>query len=240
MEDVANGRVELTSKAVVGRPDRRSPVIEAKIQAVNLNPTWTPPLNLLKNDIMPKVVKDPGFLAANNIRVFNGANEEIDPATVDWTGAHGINFWVREDPGPANSLGYVRIDMPNNQDVYMHDTPKRELFRSDVRFHSSGCSRVQAIRELATWLLQGTEWTRERIDQQIATGQRLDIRLPKTVPVAWVYLTGWGAGDGTVQFRDDIYGYDTANGVVASTLSPSTTATPQKRPSQSTMAMDAH
>lgn len=220
VEAVSGGRVEARFKAVVGRPDRRSPVLEAKITAVNLNPTWTPPLSILKKDIMPKVAKDPSFLTQVKMRVFNRAGQEIDPSTVDWSGRSGIDFWVREDPGPLNSLGFVRIDMPNEHAVYLHDTPKRDLFRSDVRFHSSGCARVENVRDLAAWLLQGTGWGRPKIDAQIATGERSDIRLPKPVPVAWVYLTGWGAGDGSVQFRDDVYDYDSPAGLEVSTLAP--------------------
>jgi murein L,D-transpeptidase YcbB/YkuD len=218
VEAIGDGRVQARFKAVVGRPDRRSPILESKISAVNLNPTWTPPLSILKKDIMPKVAKDPSFLASVKMRVFNRAGQEIDPSTVDWTGRSGIDFWVREDPGPLNSLGFVRIDMPNEHAVYMHDTPKRELFKSDVRFHSSGCARVENVRDLATWILQGTAWTRAKIDATIATGEKTDIRLAKPIPVAWVYLTGWGAGDGTVQFRDDVYEYDTPAGLQVSTL----------------------
>lgn len=218
VEAIAGGRVEARFKAVVGRPDRRSPVLESKITTVNLNPTWTPPLSILKKDIMPKVAKDPSFLASVKMRVFNRAGQEIDPATVDWTGKSGIDFWVREDPGPMNSLGFVRIDMPNEHAVYLHDTPKRELFKSDVRFHSSGCARVENVRDLAAWILQGSGWNRARIDGQIATGERMDIRVAKPIPVAWVYLTGWGSGDGTVQFREDVYDYDTPAGLQLSTL----------------------
>lgn len=217
VEAVANGRVERRHLAVVGRPDRASPVLEARITAVNINPTWTAPLSIVKADIMPKVAKDPGYLAANNMRVLDGAGNEIDPARIDWSGASGVNFTIRQDPGPTNSLGVLRIDMPNVHSVFLHDTPKKELFRSDVRFHSSGCARVEGVRDLAAWLLAGSEWTRTGIDTQVEAGERKDVRLARPVPVAWVYLTGWGS-DGVVEFRDDIYNLDTPQGIAASTL----------------------
>ncbi len=218
VEAVENGQVVQRHLAVVGRADRPSPVLEARIQAVNLNPTWTAPMTVVKNDIMPKVRKDPSFLFKNNIRVLNTAGEEIDPNQVDWSGKHTPNFTLRQDGGALNSLGQVRIDMPNTQAVYLHDTPKKELFKSDVRFHSSGCARVENVRDLAAWLLKDTQFDRNSIDMAISTDERFDIKLPKSVPVAWVYMTGWAASDGAVQFRDDIYGLDTPDGIATSTI----------------------
>ncbi len=218
VEAVENGQVVQRHLAVVGRPDRPSPVLEARIQAVNLNPTWTAPVTVVKNDIMPKVRKDPAFLFKNNIRVLNGAGEEIDPNSVDWSGKSNPNFTLRQDGGTLNSLGRVRIDMPNSLAVYLHDTPKKELFKSDLRFHSSGCARVEGVRDLAAWLLKDTQFDRSAIDMAISTDERLDIKLPRSIPVAWVYMTGWASSDGSVQFRDDIYGLDTPDGITSSTI----------------------
>ena len=220
VEAVENGAVVQRHVAVVGKPDRPSPVIEARIQAVNLNPTWTAPLSIVKNDIVPKVRADPAFLFKNNMRILNGAGVEIDPNSVSWSGKSNPGFTVRQDGGPQNALGQLRIDMPNTLAVYMHDSPKKELFKSDVRFHSSGCARIEGIRDLAAWLVKDTQFDRAALDIAIATGDRLDIKLPKSVPVAWVYLTGWAASDGSVQFRDDIYGLDTVAGITTSTIRP--------------------
>ena len=220
VEAVENGAVVQRHVAVVGKPDRPSPVIEARIQAVNLNPTWTAPLSIVKNDIVPKVRADPAFLFKNNMRILNGAGVEIDPNSVSWSGKTNPGFTVRQDGGPQNALGQLRIDMPNTLAVYMHDSPKKELFKSDVRFHSSGCARIEGIRDLAAWLVKDTQFDRAALDIAIATGDRLDIKLPKSVPVAWVYLTGWAASDGSVQFRDDIYGLDTVAGITTSTIRP--------------------
>lgn len=218
VEAVENGIVERQHVAVVGRPDRPSPVLEARITSINLNPTWTAPLSIVKADIVPKVAADPGFLAKSNMRVLGADGQEIDPATIDWSGRSAVNYTIRQDPGPTNALGAMRIDMPNVHAVYLHDTPKKDLFRSDLRFHSSGCARVQGVKDLAAWLLQGTEWDRLTLEAEASNGERKDIRLPRPVPVAWVYLTAWGHGDGAVQFRDDIYNLDTPQGIVTSTL----------------------
>ena len=218
VEAVENGQVVQRHIAVVGRPDRPSPVLQARIQNVNLNPTWTAPFSVVKKDIVPKVQADPKFLFKNNMRILNGAGKEIDPNTVSWSGKSDPHFTVRQDGGPGNALGQVRIDMPNTEAVYMHDTPKQELFKSDVRFHSSGCARVEGIRDLATWLVKDTQFDRSAIDLAISTGDRLDIKLAKSVPVAWVYMTGWASSDGSIQFRDDIYSFDTPDGIVTSTI----------------------
>lgn len=218
-EAVENGQVAQSHTAIVGKPDRASPVLEARITAVNLNPTWTAPLSIVKNDIMPKVAKDLGFLAKNNMRVIGQGGAELDPATIDWTNTSSVPFSIRQDAGPTNSLGQTRIDMPNAHAVYLHDTPKKGLFRSDIRFQSSGCARIQNVRDLAAWLLAGTGVDRIAIETGIESGETKTIRLARSVPVAWIYLTAWGDGEGGVQFREDIYKLDdTPQDVAASTL----------------------
>jgi murein L,D-transpeptidase YcbB/YkuD len=164
------------------------------------------------------VRQEPAFLATNGMRVFDGQGRELDPGTLDWSGRGGVNFSLRQDPGPTNALGAIRFDMPNPHAVFIHDTPRQDLFRSDVRFHSSGCARVQDVRSLAEWVLEGSGVDRAEIDHQIAIGETRTLRLARSVPVAWVYLTAWAEGDGTVQFRDDVYGLDTPDGIITSTI----------------------
>lgn len=218
VEAVENGAVAQRHLAIVGRPDRPSPVIQANITSVNLNPYWTAPMSIVKADIIPHMRKDPSFIAKSNMKLLGAENKEIDPASVNWATLKNPYFYVRQEPGPTNSLGQMKIDMPNSEAVYMHDTPKKTLFRNDVRFNSSGCARIEGVRDLAAWLLEGSEWTRQSIEDEIAKGERKNITLKKSVPVAWVYLTGWQGADGQVQFRDDIYGLDTPQGIVTSTI----------------------
>lgn len=220
VEAVENGVVQRKHLAVVGRPDRPSPVLQANITSVNLNPYWTVPMSIVKADIIPHMRKEPDFIAKSNMKLLGAENKEIDPATVKWASLTNPYFYVRQEPGPTNSLGQLKIDMPNTEAVYMHDTPKKTLFRNDVRFNSSGCARIEGVRDLAAWLLEGTEWTLPALEAEIAKNERKDIKLKKTVPVAWVYLTGWQGADGLVQFREDIYGLDTPQGIVTSTIQP--------------------
>ena len=209
-EAVNGNTVEHRYVVVVGKIDRPSPTLTTNITTVNLNPTWTVPLSILKKDIVTKMRKDPNYLARMKMKALDGQGNEIDPKTIDWSSDRSPNFTVRQDSGDSNALGNLRIDMPNPYSVYMHDTNHRNLFSADYRFQSSGCTRVAEVRDLAVWLLQDNNpaWTRAALDAGIAKGQRTDVRLAHKVPVAWVYMTGWVTRDDVVHFRDDIYHHD--------------------------------
>lgn len=208
-EAVEGDRVARRHVVQIGRPDRPSPTLTTYITTVNLNPTWTVPLGILKKDVIPKMRRDPGYAARMHMRVLDGAGREVDPRSVDWNSDRAPNFTIRQDSGAWNALGAVRIDMPNPHSVYMHDTNHKEFFSADYRFQSSGCARVENPRDLAAWLLEETPgWSRRGIDAAVAKGNRLDVRLSHKVPVAWIYLTGWVTRDGTIHFRDDIYRHD--------------------------------
>lgn len=239
VEAVENGKVARKHLAIVGRADRPSPVLQANITSINLNPNWTVPTSIVKADIIPKMRREPDFIAKSHMRLLGAENKEIDPATVNWRTLKSPYFIVRQDPGPDNALGQLKIDMPNTEAVYLHDTPKKSLFRNDVRFNSSGCARVEGVRELAAWLLEGTEWTLPAIEAEIAKNERKDIRLKKSVPVAWVYMTGWQGVDGLVQFREDIYNLDTPQGIVTSTIQARKPRAAAKRPAPAGEARSA-
>ena len=153
--------------------------------------------------------KDPNYLTENKIRIFTRAGQEIPPAQVNWNSMEATNYMFRQDPGgDVNSLGFVRIDIANPHGVYMHDTPAKGIFGDDYRFVSSGCVRVQNVRDFVNWLLKDNgDWNRDRIDEVIRGGQRVDVRLQPAVNVYWVYVTAW-ASDNVVQFREDIYRRD--------------------------------
>jgi murein L,D-transpeptidase YcbB/YkuD len=215
-EVVDGDRVVRRHVVVVGKPDRPSPTLTTHITAVNLNPTWTVPLSILKKDIITRMRRDPGYVERMRMRVLDAQGREIDPRAVDWSSDRAPNFTIRQDSGAWNALGAVRIDMPNPYSVYMHDTSHKEHFSVDYRFQSSGCTRVEDPRALAAWLLADTPgWGRREIDAAIARGERLDLRLTRKVPVAWVYLTGWVTRDNVIHFRDDVYGHDDKPALVA-------------------------
>jgi murein L,D-transpeptidase YcbB/YkuD len=218
VDAIEDGRVIRRYTAIVGGPEHQSPQISAKIVAINLNPTWTVPESIIKNEIIPKMRTQPNYLSRAHIRILDGHGNEIKPTSVNWNSEKAVNYTLRQDSGAGNSLGLIRIAMPNPDAVYMHDTPSRNLFANDYRFLSHGCVRVQGVYDLAAWLLQGAAspaggaWTGASIQSRIATGAREDVKLPKAVPVIWVYMTGWASADGTVHFRDDVYNVDTVGG----------------------------
>jgi murein L,D-transpeptidase YcbB/YkuD len=208
-EAIANDKVERRYRVVVGQTGKPSPTLTAFITAVDLNPTWTVPLSITKNEIIPKMRKDPSYLSRMHMRVLGAGDAEIAAGTIDWSSGRSPNFTVRQDSGTFNALGAVKIDMPNPHSVYMHDTNLKNLFDSEYRFDSHGCTRVDNVRDLAAWVLRDLRgWDAAAIDAGIAKGGRQSIRLPKKIPVAWIYLTGWMTRDGTVQFRDDVYHRD--------------------------------
>ncbi|MGO9429198.1 L,D-transpeptidase family protein [Rhodoblastus sp.] len=218
VDAIENGVVAHRYVAIVGGPDHQSPQISAKIVAVNLNPTWTVPESIIKNEIIPKMRTQPNYLSRARIKILDGRGKEVNPGSIDWNSEKAVNYTLRQDSGAGNSLGLIRIAMPNPDAVYMHDTPSRNLFANDYRFLSHGCVRVEGVYDLAAWLLRGVpgsptgEWTRDAIQNRIAAGAREDVKLTKPVPVIWVYMTGWASADGTVHFRDDVYNVDTVGG----------------------------
>ena len=209
-EAVENDEVVRRYRVIVGKTEKPSPTLTAEITSVNLNPTWTVPSSIAKTEISAHMRKDPGYLSRMHMEVLDAHDNPIDPRSVDWSGARTPNFTVRQQNGTWNALGAVKIDMPNSYSVYMHDTNQRNLFSDDYRFDSHGCSRVDNVRDLAAWLLQGAaemEPRRNRRGDRHRRSARIS-PLPKKVPVAWIYLTAWMTRDQTVQFRNDIYDQD--------------------------------
>ncbi|MDX3928724.1 MAG: murein L,D-transpeptidase [Shinella sp.] len=211
IEAVENGRVVLRHTAIVGKIDRQSPVLNSKIYEVILNPYWTAPRSIIQKDIMPLMRKDPTYLERNAIRLIDGSGNEVAPETIDWNADKAPNLMFRQDPGKINAMSSTKINFHNEHAVYMHDTPQQGLFNKLMRFESSGCVRVQNVRDLSTWLLKDTPgWSRQQMEATIRTGVNTPIKLAQEVPVYFVYITAWSAKDRVVQFRDDIYQKDGA------------------------------
>ena len=209
IEAVENGRVALRHTAIVGKIDRQTPILNSKIHEVILNPYWTSPRSIIEKDIVPLMRKDPTYLARNSIRLFDGQGNEVAPETVDWFAEKAPDLMFRQDPGKGNAMASTKINFHNPHAVYMHDTPQQGLFNKLLRFESSGCVRVQNVRDLVTWLLRDTPgWNRQQIEKTIADGQNMPIQLSDPVPVYFTYFTAWASEDGIVQFRDDVYRRD--------------------------------
>jgi murein L,D-transpeptidase YcbB/YkuD len=218
IEAVENGRVVSRHTAVVGKVDRQTPILESRINEIIVNPYWNAPESIVRKDIIPLMRKNPNYLTENNIRIL-GPNGEVDPMTIDWSTDEAANLHFRQDPGKINAMASVKINFPNQHAVYMHDTPQQSLFNKIERFHSSGCVRVQNVRDLVTWLLRDTAgWDRRRFEQTIQTGESVPVGLSNPVPVYFTYITAWATGNNVAHFRDDIYGRDGAPELQISTL----------------------
>lgn len=209
IEAVENDRVALRHTAIVGKIDRQTPILNSAINEVIVNPYWNAPESIVRKDIIPLMRKNPQYLAENAIRILGPDGNEIDPATIDWNTEDAAKFRFRQDPGKINAMASVKINFPNPHATYMHDTPSQGLFNKLMRFDSSGCVRVQNVRDLVTWLLRDTPgWDRQRFEQTIKSGENTPVQLATPVPVYFTYISAWSTGDGVAHFRDDIYGRD--------------------------------
>ena len=214
VEAVEDGKAVRRFTAIVGGKRHELPRLTAKIIAVDINPTWTVPASIIKKEMAPRLRRDPNYLARQHIRVLDGRGHEVDPRKLRRVSAtRAARFTFRQDPGAKNALGSLRLSMPNKDDVYMHDTPQKELFDRDYRFLSHGCVRVEGVYDLAAWLLNVSRtgpdpWDNGKLRSETESGRTEKIRLARPVPVIWTYMTGWAEPDGMARFRSDIYGLD--------------------------------
>jgi murein L,D-transpeptidase YcbB/YkuD len=212
LEAVERGQVELRHRVIVGKTERQTPTVRAIVRALNFFPYWRVPESVATLDLIPRLVNQPEYLQQERIRVLTGSynGPEIDPTSIDWRQVDGKKLRFRQDPGPQNALGFVRIDMPNSEGVYMHDTPMRHLFNQRWRAFSAGCVRVQDVFTLAEWIAKyETGWDQPGRTQDIlAAGQAIDMNLTRPMPVYFTYVTAWAELDGRIVFRPDIYGRD--------------------------------
>jgi murein L,D-transpeptidase YcbB/YkuD len=181
-------RPVFSTKVIVGQDGRRnqSPELQASIEHVWFNPPWTVPDDIARDEILPKAKLDPTYLARHNLVTLpSGA--------------------LQQRAGPYSALGHLLFEMNNRFDVYLHDTPSKDLFSRDNRRISHGCIRVEDPRKLATFLIQQPI---DAIDQKIATGDTIRSALPKPFPVFVVYETAFADADDKLQFRADAYGRD--------------------------------
>lgn len=203
-----------TARTVIGKPYHRTPVFSEQMTYLVVNPYWHVPPSIAKNELLPKLISSPASLRADNIRILDGWNEnarEVDPFTVNWSEYRGRRFpyKLRQDPGNGNALGRIKFMFPNEFNVYIHDTPSKSLFERTVRSFSHGCIRVQDPVRLAGVLLDGDpDWTPASIRSAIDNGRKRIVKLKTPIPVHVTYLTSWVNKDGSVHFRDDIYGRD--------------------------------
>lgn len=213
VEAVQGGRVAQRHTAVVGKVARPTPELRSRIKEVNFNPYWYVPRSIIHKDLVPKgrqfASRGQDMLAAYHMEAFDLAGNRLDPRQIDWFGEEVYKYNFRQQPWKENSLGFVKINFPNKDAVYLHDTPLKSLFGKPVRFESSGCVRVHNVSALVNWLLASNSgWDINRIRNMKATGEQMNVKVAKQTPVYLAYVSAWSTPDGQIHFRPDVYGMD--------------------------------
>ena len=198
------GQVLWRSRTQVGRPDRKTPLLASQINRLTLNPTWTVPPTILREDKLPAIREDLAYLERQQMSVLDRDGNPLDPQTLDWDNPGPI--LLRQAAGPNNPLGRVALRFANPFSVYLHDTPSQRLFDKAPRAFSSGCVRVQGVDTLLAWLLSEDELA--LVQQRIASGDTTEYRLPRPAPLLIAYWTAEADEDGKLHYAPDPYGWD--------------------------------
>jgi murein L,D-transpeptidase YcbB/YkuD len=214
---VSHGESEMNMKVIVGREQRRTPVLTESISTIVLAPIWNVPHRIAIRDIMPAAKRDPTYLTSHNFKVYEGWQQpavEVPLEDLDWEGFNSrVNTYrFVQAAGDENSLGNVKFVFPNDKSIYLHDTNHKELFARQMRALSSGCIRVEKPVELAHALLKTQNWNQSLIEDTIGNSQMRPVQLKAPVPVYLMYWTTWVDEGGQLQIRDDVYKRDIING----------------------------
>ena len=198
-------------RAIVGRQYRQTPVFSSRMTYLVLSPFWHVPPTIAAVDKLPEIKKNPAYIASQRMVLLDAStNQPVDVSSVDWDAMTGSGFnqryRLRQDPGPNNALGDVKFMFPNPHNVYLHDTPSRELFARTERGFSSGCIRLERPLELAEYLLRvDPRWSEEGIRAAVDRRVEATVTLPESIPVHIQYWTAWVGEDGDLNFRRDLY-----------------------------------
>jgi murein L,D-transpeptidase YcbB/YkuD len=214
LEVVEHNKRVMSMEVVAGKPYQNTPIFSKTMTHLILNPSWHIPDSIAKEEIVPDVKRNPGYLKKNNMKIYKSwrdKDEEIAPQVIDWDRIvpERFPYILRQDPGPLNPLGRIKFMLPNKYNIYLHDTPSRGLFAENSRAFSHGCIRLYRPIDLAEYLLTGDEdWDRSKIETAIENNKetRIDILYPINVHI--VYLTAWVDREGFLQFRSDVYERD--------------------------------
>ena len=208
---VRDNKLAWTARVIIGKPYRETPTFKSEIKYLVLNPTWTIPPVILRNDILPVARTNPDYIRQRNFEVYDRQGNQVNPDSLDWSQFSGKNFpyILRQPPGPDNSLGRIKFDFENPHAVYIHDTPHRELFNQPDRSLSSGCIRIENPMQLAEILLNDRDkWGEQQLKAVVETNKTQIVHLPRPETIMILYWTVVIEEDGAVQFTKDIYGRD--------------------------------
>ena len=212
VEAVENGAIVSRHAGVVGKIDRQTPILKSAIHELNFNAVWTLPPTVIEKDLIPKgqemARRGQSVLVKFKIDAYGGDGRKLDPTKVAWSGGGAKSLTYRQQPGPENPLGFVKMNFHNAHSVYMHDTPGQSLFGRNFRAASSGCVRIAGIENLAAWVVADQGWRPEHVQQIKENGERRNVQLSRPITLYFAYITAWATQDGEVQFRRDIYQKD--------------------------------
>lgn len=211
---IDKGSQIMDMKVIAGRRDRKSPILIDEATHIILSPFWHVPRSIAVKDKLSKIQKDPSFLTRHGMKIYENdayGAVQLDPHSIKWeeVTADNFSYHIVQNPGRGNALGRIKFMFPNRHSVYMHDTPKKHLFKRFPRSFSSGCVRIEKPIEMAKFLLrENPEWNEEKIKEGMNSGRRRQVDLERTIPVYLTYFTSWIDENGQIQFFDDIYNYD--------------------------------
>ncbi len=205
---IEKGQNILNSKVIVGQRHRPTPTLNSEIKNLVLNPIWNVPRNILRKDLLPKIRNNENFLNEGNFEVYDYQGNQLNLKEFNWSKL-ALGFFpytVRQNPGPENALGEIKLYFENQHSVYIHDTPDKDLFKYHRRAFSSGCVRVEKAHELSVWLakkriVDQSAWQRISTD----SNENKWLKLKRPLPVHMVYWTAWVDANNHVQYRTDIY-----------------------------------
>lgn len=209
LELVRDGEIKMAMRVVVGDVQHQTPTMQTMLNSVVLNPTWTVPPSIATKEILPKLRKDPRYLASNNMQILDAFADDSAKSQgigIEWAKYSKFPWRIRQAPGPDNALGQVKFNLSNQDDIYLHDTPRRQYFGRIFRALSHGCVRLERPVELAQALVPSE--LAPKVDDMIAETSTKTLKLEKPLTVYLMYMTAWADEDGTVHFRDDLYGHD--------------------------------
>lgn len=214
LELIMQGKPTLTMRVIVGKPDRPTPVLSSKINTLVLNPSWNIPDSIIRKDIIPKILQNPNYLAENNMRIYSNWENNasvINPYRLRWQALRNADpfpYKISQLPGKKNALGEVKFVFQNTEDVYMHDTPAKDLFDSPVRAFSSGCIRLEEPFKLVEYFRPNAGISQTEVWNYLGSGKTKFLPLNRNIPIYIGYLTAWVDSDNQVHFREDIYQKD--------------------------------
>ncbi|MFC5192830.1 murein L,D-transpeptidase [Algoriphagus aquatilis] len=197
-----------STKVIVGTVKHQSPVFTAPMSYLVMSPYWNIPPSIARNETIPAIKRNPSYLESNRMEVVNSAGNSVPPSAVNWN-ARPFPYLIRQKPGEDNALGLVKFMFPNPNNVYLHDTPAKQLFDREIRTFSHGCIRMQNPKTFADLLLKNKPgWTSDRIWEAMNQSKEQIVQLDKKIPVVITYLTLTMDAKGNPQFRQDVYQRD--------------------------------